>query len=446
MEKILIVDDDINDRNLLGKIIASADFLFLQAATGREGIDLFKQGDISAVLLDQSLPDINGIEVIKELKKIDSAVPIIMVTAHVDISSAVTAIKLGAYDFIIKPPDFDDLIMTLKRAVEKHELEKEIKILHSVVDSSFEKLLGKSEAAKKIIKEVQEVARSDFSIIIQGETGTGKTTLAKEIHNLSKRSGNPFVKVDIGSLAESLIETELFGHEKGAFTGADRNKKGLLEVGNGGTIFLDEIQNISPLVQAKLLNAVEEKIIYPVGGNKPVSMDIRLITATNTEVEKLVLENKIRKDLYYRLSEFIITLPPLRDRIEDIRFFALKFLEEASDELEKPMEGITDDAMNLLSRCPWPGNIRELKNVIRKAVLCSKQGTIRAEHIKTVTNKEKVTEDATPDLPLKEALKAHEKGLIKRALESANGNKSIAARTLQTSYRNLLTKIAEYQL
>ncbi len=384
MKNVLIIDDNANDRNLFGRIIAAADFDSVEACDGKSGVEALKKGGISAIFLDLKLPDMDGIETMKELKKIDPGVPIILVTAFADIPTAVKATKLGAYDFVIKPPDFEVLVLSLKRAIEKQTLEKEVQRLHAVVDTSFKNLLGKSEAAKRIVQEVQQVALSDFSIIIQGETGTGKTTLAKEIHNISNRSDKPFVKVDIGTLSESLIESELFGHEKGSFTGADRKKKGFFEVAHGGTIFIDEIENMPPSAQTKLLNVIEEKKIFLVGSSKPVNVDIRIIAATNADMEMLVREKKMRQDLYYRLGEFSITIPPLRERPADIQFFAAKFLEDAYDELKKPVGEITEEALESLVHHSWPGNIRELKNVIKKAALFSSNKMINAQDLRTL--------------------------------------------------------------
>lgn len=447
MNKVLIVDDDKIIRLSLKEILEDNGFSSMEAFSGRQAIELFKKEIPDAVLLDLKMPGMDGIETMQELKKIDADVPVIIVTAHVDLDAAVGAIKLGAYDFIVKPPKFDRLLLTLKRAIEKMQLEKAVKRLNTAVGASLEWLLGKSEVMKGITEQIEQVASSDFSVIIQGETGTGKTTIANIIHNLSKRANSPFVTVDIGAIPESLVESELFGHERGAFTGADKKKKGFFEVANGGTILIDEVQNISPYIQGKLLRAVEEKKIYPLGNTQPVDIDVRIIAATNTDIRQAVREKKIREDMFFRLSEFIINLPILRERIDDIPFLAQRFLVEACAEINKQVYEISDDAVNLLVHYPWPGNVRELKNVIRRAALVSSEGVIKAEHLSFIIGDKSDDRNGIPLMPLKElvaiAVRDVEKKAIKQALEATKGNKTKAASILQIDYKTLLTKIKE---
>ena len=301
---------------------------------------------------------------------------------------------------------------------------------------------------KVVIDQIRQVAWSNFSVIIQGETGTGKSVAAEAIHNLSRRADQSFQVVDVGVIPETLIESELFGHEKGAFTGADRKKQGFFEHANRGTIFIDELENIPLSVQGKLLRAVEEKRIYPLGSAKPTDTDVRLIVATNMDLKKLVREKKFREDLFFRLSEFTITLPPLRERIGDIPFLAVKFLVRASAELNKQMYELDENVVDILMRYPWPGNVRELKNVIRRAALLSDNGIIKAEHLELLIEEKVDAKEELPFLPLKElsamAAKDVEKQAIKRALAMTNGNKSKAASILEVDYKTLLTKIKEY--
>ena len=252
---------------------------------------------------------------------------------------AVEAIQLGAHDFLLKPPDFSSLTIRLKKAIERRELELKIEGLNTKIEASIENSLGVSSTMKKVIGQIQQVANSDFSVIIQGETGTGKTYIANIIHNLSGRAKGPFVTVDLGAIPESLVESELFGYEKGAFTGADKKKKGYFEVADHGTILLDEVQNTSPYIQSKLLRVVEERNIYPVGGTQPEAIDIRIIAATNTDIQHSVKEKKFREDLYFRLCEFMILIPPLKQRVEDIPFLAKKFCFEAAKGTEKTDAG-----------------------------------------------------------------------------------------------------------
>jgi DNA-binding NtrC family response regulator len=449
--KILIVDDEKESISILAEILHKNGFPTIETPSSREAIEIFTKERPDAVLLDLKMPDMDGIEVMQEMKKIDPDMPVIIVTGYGNIPIAVEAIKLGAYDFIVKPPKFDRLIFTLKRATDKLELERSVKRLNTAVITQLEWLLGKSQSMKGVIEQIHQVAWSDFSIIIQGETGTGKSTIARTIHNLSKRAKGPFITVDLGAIPETLVESELFGYEKGAFTGAEKKKKGFFEVSNGGTILIDELENMSPYMQSKLLRAVEEKKVYPLGSTQPVEIDVRIITAINTDIRQAVKEKRFREDLFFRFGEFIIELPPLRDRPDDISFFAQKFLIEAGIELNKQIREITDDAINLLKRYLWPGNLRELKNVIRRAVLRSNDGIIRIEHIEFIIIGDKYEDrDALPLIqdkgPSSMTIKEAEMKAIKQALEQTKGNKLKAALILQIDYKTLLRKIKKYHI
>ncbi len=448
--KILIVDDDPTIRQFLSEALEKNGFYPVEAPDGRKAIDIFERERPDGILLDLIMPRIDGIRTMEELKRISPEIPVIIVTAHGDIPTAVDAMKHGAYDFVVKPINIERLILTLRRAIEKLELERMVKRLNTEVETSLEWLMGKSTIIKRVIRQVHQIAWSNLSLILQGETGTGKTLIASVIHNLSRRSEGPFVKVDISAIPETLVESELFGYEKGAFTGAEKRKKGFFEIAHGGTIFIDELQNMSPYVQSKLLSVLEDRRIYPLGATRPVDVDVRIITATNADVKEIIREKKFREDLFFRLGEFIITLPPLRERVEDIPFLAQRFLMEAGEELNKQMRVISDEALNLLMRYPWPGNVRELKNVLRRASILSDDGVIRPEHIEFLFG-DKCEETASfPLLPLKElssiAAKNAEKCAIKKALDMTKGNKSRAAAILQVDYKTLLTKIKEFDI
>lgn len=450
MNKVLIVDDDKIIRLSLSEILRNNGFLPVDVSSGGQALRFFEEEKPSAVILDLKMPVMDGIEVLQELKRIDPYIPIIIITAYGDVDTAVEAIKLGAYDFIVKPPKLDRLILTLKRAIEKSMLEMTVRRLNTAVEASLEWLLGKSYPIKKIIEQIHQVARSDFSVIIQGETGTGKTTIARAIHNLSARATGPFITVDMGTIPETLVESELFGYEKGAFTGAEKTKRGFFEIANHGTILIDEVQNISPHVQGKLLRAVEEKKIYPLGSTNPMEIDVRIIAATNSDIKQAVKEKKVREDLFFRLSEFVIALPPLRERVDDIPFFAQRFFIEACTELNKRMLGIDDGAVSLLKQYPWPGNVRELKNVIRRSVLLCCDNVIKAEHVNFLIGDKQEDKCDLSLLPLKElsaiAVRDVEKRAIKQALTLTKGNKTKAAAMLQIDYKTLLTKIKEYSI
>lgn len=450
MNKILIIDDDELMRTTLRDILEANGYPVMVASGGRQGVEFFRKEPPSATLLDLRMPGMDGIETMQELKKLDPDVPIIFVTAHAEIPAAVDAIKRGAYDFIVKPPQYDRLMFTLERAIEKLHLTKEIKRLNNAVDTSLESTLGRSQGMTRIIEQIRQVARSDFSVVLQGETGTGKSLVARTIHDLSERAKRPFVRVDMGVIPETLVESELFGYERGAFTGAEKKKKGVFETAQGGTIFIDEMENMPPYVQSKLLSTVEEKKIYPLGHTTPLPIDIRVIAATNKNIKQSVIEGSFREDLFFRLGEFIITIPPLRERADDIPFLAERFLREASAELNKNVEALSEETMNLLVRYPWPGNIRELKNVIRRAVLLSEGGIIMPEYIEFLIEDDSMVQGTRPLMPLKElsamVLIDVEKKAIKQALEHSKGNKTRAASILQVDYKTLLTKIKQYNI
>jgi DNA-binding NtrC family response regulator len=453
MDRILIADDNRMELIAISDNLKYYGFNTIEAFSGREAIAVFQKELPPLVLMDLQMPGMNGIEAMQEIKKINPDVPVIIITADGDIPTAVEAIKLGAYDFITKPPDFDRLALTLQRAAEKFELDKKVKMLRNEVEISLEYLLGKSEAMKKVIQQIHEISQSDFSLILQGETGTGKSFIARYIHHLSLRTGGPFVTVDIGSIPETLVESELFGYEKGAFTGASKKKKGFFETADRGTILIDELQNLSPYVQSKLLRAVEEKTITPLGSTNPVETNVRIIGATNKDIINSVKEEKsFREDLFYRLSEFMIYLPPLRERLEDIPFLAEKFIREAAEDLNKEVHAISDDVLSHLKNYSWPGNIRELKNVIRRAVLLAKEKVIGTDHIEfLIKDKNRSFQESRsisisddPDnLPSLNLIEL-EKIAIKKALEKTSGNKTKAASLLNISYVTLYRKIKQH--
>jgi DNA-binding NtrC family response regulator len=448
MGRILIVDDELPVRFALSEVLRKSDFPTIEAGSGIEAIRILKEDDVDLILLDLAMPEMDGIETLQQLKAIKPNVPVIMVSGRGDIAAAVRATKLGAYDFLSKPPQIERLVVTIRRALERSELQQLLSQLDRSVGASLEWMFGKSAAMKVVIDQIRQVAWSNFSVIIQGETGTGKSVVAEAIHNLSRRADQPFQVVDVGVIPETLIESELFGHEKGAFTGADKKKQGFFEHANRGTIFIDELENIPIGVQGKLLRAVEEKRIYALGSTKPMATDVRLVAATNMDLKRLVREKKFREDLFFRLSEFTITLPPLRERVEDIPFLAVKFLVWASTELNKQMYELDENVLDILRQYPWPGNVRELKNVIRRAALLSDNGRVKTEHLDFLIEEKADAASELPMLPLKElaamAARDVEKRAIMRALAMTNGNKSKAASLLKVDYKTLLTKIKEY--
>ncbi len=451
MHKILIVDDEKKIRFTFSEFLKNSGFFPIEAQNSKEAVEQFIKEKPHAALIDIMMPGVDGISCMKELKKIDPQIPCIVITAHGDVPTAVKAIKSGAYDFILKPPDFEKLIITINHAIEKLLLERTVKRLNEEIETSTEWLLGKSKSMKGIIDQIRQISSTDFSVIIEGETGTGKSFIARTIHDFSKRSDGLFMSIDMGTIPENLAESELFGHEKGAFTGAERKKKGYFESSHKGTIFIDELQNMSLYLQGKLLRVVDEKKLYPLGSTKSVEVDARIISATNQNIHKAVSDGRIKEDLFYRLGEVVISLPPLRERVEDIPFFAQKFFRETTEELNKNIAAISEEALMLLKQHSWPGNIRELKNVMKRTVLFCKDDIIRPEHINYLSNNENKEKTGTDEvLPLKalmeKTIRDVEKEGIKKALKVAEGNKTKAAKLLQISYQGLLSKIKEYEI
>ncbi len=451
-EKILIVDDDSLVRGAFADFLKDAGFLVAEAVNGKEAFIAFtNDSHPDLVLLDLIMPEMGGLSFLSEARKIAPDIPIILITAYGDVSSAVEAMKLGAYDFLIKPPDFDHLLLIIERALDKSRLMQKIRDMEDNHDLFLQKLLGTSSALENVIADIKRVASSDLSLIIEGETGTGKTFIAKIIHNLSKRAKGPFVTLDVGSIPETLIESELFGYEKGAFTGADKKKTGYFEMAKNGTLFIDEVQNMPLNLQSKLLKVVEEKKFYPIGGNSTVNTDVRIIVATNSDMSGEVKEKKFRADLYYRLNEFTIHLPSLRKRTDGIAPLARTLLSEASMELKKGVAYISDDALDFLVKQPWPGNVRELKNTIRRAVLLCDGNELTMQMVSQCmgdTNekqgKTELSNLQSQSSPM--SLKEYEKVAIRVALDHTKGNRTKAAAILQISHPTLLRKIKIYEL
>lgn len=449
MHKVLVIDDEENIRLVLSELLSMRGFSTSQAPDGPSGVKEFSRFRPHAVLLDHRMPGMDGFETLRALKEIDPAVPVIFLTAYADIQSAVEAIKNGAHDFVTKPADMESLTLLIRKAVEKLELERDVARLKSAVDASLESALGRGEAIRRVIGQLVRVAASDFSIIIQGETGTGKSMIAGLIHRMSRRKEGPFVRVDMGAIPEPLIESELFGSEKGAFTGADRARGGYFEAASGGTLFIDELENTSAALQAKLLGAVEARQVCRVGSSKPVPVDVRILAASNKDLRALVKEGGFREDLYFRLNEFTVTLPPLRERADDTSFLAGRFLADACGELKRPPLSISGPAMETLLKHSWSGNIRELKNVMRRAALLAGGAEVLPTHL-DLGAEERYGRTAGAVMPLKEvsshAAREAERAAIREALKLSSGNKARTASILKIDYKTLLTKIRAYGL
>jgi two-component system nitrogen regulation response regulator GlnG len=454
---ILVVDDDEDARAALATILAAEGFQAVTAADGESAIERVASEPPAVVLLDRIMPGLDGIETLRRLKAIAPEVTVIIVTGYGDTSSAVQAMKLGAYDYLTKPLQIDQLLIAVRRAVERRELGAEIEGLRNQLDEarSLRSLMGPSREVENILRQIRQVADSDFTILIHGETGTGKELVARAIHQLSFRRTRPFVALDCGGIPETLIESELFGYEKGAFTGASQRKDGYFQFAEGGSLFFDEITNLPLTTQAKLLRVLQERQVRPLGGSRTVPVNVRVLAAYNVPLVDEIRAGRFRQDLYYRLNEFVMIVPPLRARPHDIPYLAKRFLTEASMELRRPVVDIHDEALEILVRHSWPGNVRELRNVIRRAVLLA-SGLIRPEHLRGLTSESPQAPSAPPASmpPTGRSLKAiaetavaeAESLAIRQALHMAGGKRSAAARLLQIDSKTLYVKMKRYRI
>ena len=452
MNNLLIVEDNKDMQFLLSQVFSDKNFKVFSTDKGSTILDIIKSNVIDIVLLDIQLPDANGINLLEKVKQFDREIIVIMMTAFGDMKSAIDAIKLGAYDYITKPFNNEELLITIRKAIENRELKREVKSLKHKLKENPEIELGTSDAIKNVIKQVDLIAPTNMSVIIQGDSGTGKEVYANLIHKRSLRKKYPFVAVDCGAIPENLLESELFGYEKGAFTGANRKKKGKFEEANNGTLLLDEITNLPFDGQAKLLRVIQEKKVQRVGGKEPINVNIRILATTNVDIYEYVREGKFRDDLFHRLNEFKLELPALKNRQEDIPFLAQQFLEEANIELKKNIKDFSHDAMVTMLNYSWPGNVRELKHVIKRAVLLSSGYEIEKENLYLVDNSKikqvVVNKDNSGNnqQSLTDVKKNIEKEYIKSALEETKGNKSEAARKLNMHRKTLYRKMRKFNL
>lgn len=442
MSTILIVDDNETLNASLEAFLGDEGCEVFTATTAEDGLDTIKNGLIDVVLLDLKLPGMNGLDALRRCKEIDKDISVIMMTAHGQIETAVEAMKSGAYDYVSKPFKFDEMKIVIDKTLERASLKNQIKRERL----KFDNVIGESKQIRSVYQVLKKIIDSDATtILIQGETGTGKGLLAQTIHYHSKRKEKPFIELNCSSMPENLVESELFGHEKGAFTDAKRSKKGLIEEADGGTAFLDEIGDLHLSVQVKLLKVIEEKTFRRIGALKDIAVDIRIISATNRDLESLVDKGDFREDLFYRLNVVQIYVPPLRERKEDIPVLANHFLERYNAEFGKEIRSISSEAMQLLIDHPWWGNVRELKNTIERTCLLENSEVIRPEHLSLRTKRRarKSSQEnnfaCSLDLPIDRV----EKLYIKRMLERTNGNKSKALKLLGISRNTLDKKLRE---
>jgi len=458
MIKVLIVDDNKNMQIILQNLLADEGYEVIHAYTGKDGLKAIMEESPDLVLLDIRLPEMNGIDILQQITKLEKEILVIMITAYGDVETAVETMKLGAYDYITKPFINEELKLVIRKALNTNELKQEVKILRQQLEEKKNKdfPMGNSLAISKILKQVELVATTEMSVIIQGKSGSGKEVIANLIHNKSKRKNKSFIPIDCGAIPDTLVESELFGYQKGAFTGASSSKKGKFEIADGGTLFLDEITNLPISAQAKILRVIQEKKITKVGSTQPINIDVRIIVASNLNIIEAVQDNTLREDLFHRLNEFTISLPTLQERKDDIPIIAEEFLKEANSELEKRIKGFLPEAMSILESYSWPGNVRELKHVIKKAVLLEETehitpkvldlefGNNQQNAFKESLEKyyEMIISKGSSITEITAIVSAEmERILIKRILVEAKYNKSKSARILGIDRNTLYTKL-----
>lgn len=445
-DKLLIIDDEERLRSLLARILQLEGYEIIVASTGKEGLRKLQQESIPVVISDVKLPDINGIELASQIKATYPACEIIVLTAFGTINDGVKAIKSGAFDYITKGDDNEKIIPLVSKAMDKALLQYRVLELEQKLNAKFgfDRLIGKSAPITDVIKMAQKVALTDTTVLLLGETGTGKEIFAEAIHQASNRHAKSFVAVNCSAFTKELLESELFGHKAGAFTGAVKDKKGLFEEANGGTIFLDEIGELDHDLQAKLLRVLESQQFLKVGDTKPTQVNVRILAATNRNLLAEVNKEGFRSDLYYRLSVFQITLPALRDRKKDIRLLAEHFMHHFGAKVKKQLNSLTDGFVEKLEAYPWPGNIRELKNIIERAVILADGNTLDETLLPYEMQEPQTTKTGTATTTFD--LSAIEKMHIQRVLIHVHGNRAEAARLLNIGVATLYRKLKEYGL
>ena len=446
---LLIIEDDPDNARSVKEAADDAGFKTLCAATGAAGVELFRQQVPDLVLSDLVLPDIDGLEVLARLRKLDAAVPVIIMTAYGSVESGVRAMHEGAYDYVTKPLDLDDIQSKLRRACEASRLRRQVDKLSQSVRERFAAtaIIAESPGMKSVITQIEALADTAATVLVCGESGTGKELVARALHVDSKRAQGPFVAVNCGAFVETLLESELFGHEKGAFTGAAGVHKGAFERADGGTLFLDEIGDAPPSVQVKLLRALEEREIRRVGGRDVIKVNVRLVSATNKDLDAMVREGKFREDLLYRLNVVTIRVPPLRSRKEDIRHMADRFIARAAADNGKHITTVRPDFYAALEAYDWPGNVRQLRNIVESAVLLSPGGVLSAESL-ALPGSARPIPAAAGELAVPESmtLEQIERAVLENRLRQNAGNRTLTADQLGLSRRTIQRKIKEHHL
>jgi DNA-binding NtrC family response regulator len=451
---ILIVDDDEVMQETLSDVLRKRGYEIFTVGSGNGALPMIEKNVIDLILLDMRLPDIDGLEVLKKIKEFDTEILVIMMTAYSDVQTAVSAMKSGAYDYINKPFELEELKLLIEKGLEMKSLINEVRRLHRQQKENYQNshIYGVSPQihyVKELIGMISKTHKT--SVLIQGESGTGKELAANAIHYNSHRSDKPLMKINCSAIPDSLLESELFGYEKGAFTDAKNTKKGLFELADSGTVFLDEIGDMNPFLQSKILRVLENQTFMRVGGEREIKVDIRIVAATNKDLETMVREGFFRKDLYYRLKVMVVEMPPLRDRLEDILLLSNLFIEENNKEFNKDIKGFSDEAKKLMVQYSWPGNVRELKNVIERAMILTDQEVITPKHLPFELkqtekfihgNTEHEISEKTDDMSLEGMEKIH----LSKVLKRLEWNKSKASKNLGISRATLRAKIKKYNL
>lgn len=451
---ILVVDDEPLVRRSLSEFLTLQGYAVTAASSAKEALGLLENYNADIVIADIKMPEMDGVELLKKIKIAHPETPVILITSYGSIENAVEAIKEGAYDYITKPIVDSEIKIVIERLIKQRQLQEEnIKLkeqLSAAQRERFHNIVGKDEKMQKIYTLIEAIAGTRATVLIHGETGTGKRLIAHAIHNCNAlERGKPFVEVSCGALTETLLESELFGHVKGSFTGAIKDRMGRFELANGGTIFLDEIDAFSPALQVKLLRVLQEGEFERVGDTKTIKIDVRVIVATNQNLQELITQGKFRKDLYYRLNIISIEIPPLRERKEDIPLLVEDFIQKCSKQTSKKIQEVLDEALSLLINYNWPGNVRELENVIERAVILSKGPIITPEDFPEFLShpiEKEPTSLKENNLKLKEALRVPEKDLISRTLASVNWSRNEAAKILGINRTTLYKKMQKFGL
>jgi len=446
---VLIVDDDGAHRTMLRTLVGGWGYDIVEADDGSTAIEMVQERPFDLVLMDVRMLKVSGLEALERIKAFNPAIPVTIMTAYSSVETAIEALKKGAYDYLTKPLDFDKLRLTIERAMEHVRLKEENRILKENLGKHFDmqNIIGRSPAMITLLETVAHVAPSEATVMITGESGTGKELIAGVIHYNSPRKDGPFVKINCAAITETLLESELFGHEKGAFTGAERRKEGRFYQANKGSLFLDEVSEMSLAMQVKLLRVLQERELTRVGGEKVIQVDVRVIAATNKDLADLKNRGLFREDLYYRLNVVSLEIPPLKKRRDDIPLLAQHFLKMFSDKNNKEIKGFTPRAMDLLIRYDWPGNVRELMNAVERGVVLARSEYLDDQDFSIIQNSSQQPSETLSDFNHKDdylPLEAVEKAAILRMLESVAGNKSEAARRLGITRKTLHKKLKKY--